>query len=87
MEKLKLSDLRDRKDWEEAVIVFTEESFTKPYSLESRSYKVRRNWGKYFDSTKLGKSLYGECLDGTDECLRLDFYLGNWKVDYCYITK
>ena len=37
MEKLKLSDLENRNDWEYAVVVFKSESFSKDYSLEERS--------------------------------------------------
>ena len=87
MEKLKLSDLERRTDWTEAVIVFTEDSFSKPYTLEERSYKINREWGKYFKSGMIGNSLYGDCLAGTDKGVRLDWYLGDWKVDYCYIIK
>ena len=91
MEKLSLSDLSTRTDWEEAVIVFTEDSFTEPYTLEQRSYKTNRNWGKYFIPGMLGKSLYGDCLDGKDLGVRLDYYMGSgkgmWHIDYCYIVK
>lgn len=87
MEKLKLSDLCERTDWKEAVIVFTQDSFNKKYTVEPRSYKVYRYDGKYFKSGMLGKSLLGYCLDGTDKGVRLDWYLGEWKIDYCYIVK
>ena len=34
MDKLTFKQLKDSKDWKEAVIVFTENSFTKPYNEE-----------------------------------------------------
>ena len=37
IEKLKLSDLGNRDDWEYAVIVFKSESFSNNYSLKERS--------------------------------------------------
>ena len=70
-------------------IVFANESFTKEYSLESRTYKTASGC-KYFDSTKIGNSLYGSSLDGSDICVRLDWYLLNekpWVVDYCYFDE
>ena len=73
------------------VIVFTEDSFTKPYSLESRSYKVSSD-NKVFKPDALGYSLYGSALDGSDDEVRLESYMkeehggsDGWKVDYCYI--
>ena len=73
------------------VIVFTEDSFTKPYSLESRSYKVSSD-NKVFKPDALGYSLYGSALDGSDDGVRLESYMkeeqggsNGWKVDYCYI--
>lgn len=86
MKKLTLSDLCENKDWETAVIVFTPESFNREYSVESRSYGINRD-NKYFQSEMCGTSLYGFCLDGTDQGVRLDWYFGDWKIDYCYITK
>ena len=92
MDKLTFKQLKDSKDWKEAVIVFTENSFTKPYTEEQRSYKVSSD-AKYFDYSKIGNSLFGDCLDGTDNGARLDFYMHHhekekWIVEYCYlITK
>lgn len=79
MEKLTFQQLKDkRSEWTSAVIVFTENSFNKRYSLESRSYRLTENdmWG----------------LDDTNQSVRLDYYMfghdnpkNNWKVEYCYI--
>lgn len=66
------------------VIVFTKESFNKPYSLESRSYVVNSG-NKYFIAGMGGNSLYGDCLDGSERGVRLDWYLGSWGIDYCYL--
>lgn len=84
MNKQTLNDLQSNKNWEKAVVVFTEDSFTEKYSEQSRSYKVDRG-DKYFDEGKLGKALIGDCLDGKDNGVRLDVYLGEWEVEYCYI--
>lgn len=87
MDKHTLIELTDTVDtWDEAVIVFSQDSFTRPYSQHQRSYAVKSD-NKYFNPDMIGKSLYGNCLDGTDNGVRLDWYLGTWKVEFCYITK
>lgn len=87
MEKLTLSELSKAKGWKEAVVVFTEDTWEKVYSLDSRSYAVSHD-AKYFDPNMIGNSLFGNALDGTDNGVRLDIYMGDgWKVDYCYIVK
>ena len=79
------------KDKIEAVIVFTEDSFDREYSEESRSYKIN-NDNKTFRNC-ISNSLFGYCLEGTDQGVRLDHYMeyyGNkpgWKVDYCYLVE
>lgn len=73
-----------------AVIVFTEDSFDKFYPLESRSYLVT-NDNKGFFSNMFSNSIFGNALDGTDNGVRLDWYIWDsenpWKVDYCYILE
>ena len=88
MEKLSLYELGKRTDWQEAVIVFKEESFSKPFPEKSRSYKFKRS-AKYFDPSMIGSSLPANCLDGTDDGVRIDWYMhdGEWIEDYCYIVK
>lgn len=90
MEKITFERLRHTQDWEEAVIVFTEDSFDKEYSLDARSYKVSSDC-KYFNPLMIGNSLFGDALDGTDDDVRLEYYMSTrinpWYVDYCYITK
>lgn len=87
MEKLKMQDLRDRKDWKRAVVVFTKDSFANEYSEVERSYEISSD-AKMFNNM-CGSSLFGCCLDGKDNCVRLDWYMrgGGWKVDYCYIIE
>lgn len=65
------------------VIVFTEDSFKNKYPLESRSYAFSTD-NKWFMPYMIGKSLYGNCLDGKDGGVRLDWYFGEWHIDYCY---
>ncbi len=73
-----------------AVIVFTEDSFKDPYTEVERSYKVC-NGNKFWLSGYISNSLFGDCLDGKDDGVRLDWYIypgGDakpWKVDYCYL--
>jgi hypothetical protein len=86
MQKLTLSQLHDL-EWQEAVVVFTEDSWKRQYSLEARSYEISSD-NKYFNPNAISSSLFGNCLDGTDNGVRLDLYMHeNWKVDYCYIIK
>lgn len=66
------------------VIVYTKDSFDKEYPLESRSYRVASD-NKYFVPHLGGNSLFGNCLDGSENCVRLDWYFSAWKIDYCYI--
>lgn len=72
-------------------IVFSKDSFNKDYSEESRTYRVSSN-NKAFQAHKVGYSIFADCLDGTDTCVRLERYMaledgGNngWKVEKCYI--
>ena len=73
-----------------AVIVFTPDSFDKEYSEESHSYEIRSDANTFRNT--ISNSLFANCLDGTDQGVRLDWYMeyyGNkdngWKVDYCYL--
>lgn len=64
-----------------AIIVFKQSNFTKEYSLESRSYSSHSDqWG--WDYTKMGRRRSGNCLDGSESGVRLDWY--NWEVEYWY---
>ena len=72
-----------------AVVVFTQDSFSKIYPLESRSYLVT-NENKGFIDGMISNSVFGDALDGTDDGVRLDWYMYDenpWKVDYCYILE
>lgn len=65
-----------------AVIVYDQSNFTKEYSETSRSYRVTSQSGKAFFHGMMGNSIYGECLDGSEDGVRLDAYA--WKVERCY---
>ena len=74
-------------------IVFTEDSFEKPYPLESRSYAVSSD-NKAYRPNMGGYSIYGSSLDGGDPCIRLERYMAaehggkdGWKVEYCYLME
>lgn len=64
------------------VIVFKQSNFEKQYSEESRSYRVW-NCNRAFQSGKIANSLFGSCLDGTDQGVRLDWY--NWEPEFAYM--
>lgn len=69
-----------------AIVVMTEDSFTELYSERSRSYRITSSNGKLFFDGMCGNSVWGSCLDGTDQNIRLDYYIGHpWKVERCYI--
>lgn len=74
-------------------VVFTEDSFDKPYSEESRTYVISSN-NKAFQSGMGGYSIYASCLDGSDPCVRLDGYMSDehggengWKIEKCYMKE
>jgi len=70
-------------------VVFTPESFDKPYNEESRTYVISSD-NKAYQSGMGGYSIYGSCLDGTDPCVRLDGYMradNGWKVEKCYMSQ
>ena len=67
------------------VVVFKSENWPgKDYSLESRSYQFVSD-NKYFIPGLGGNSIFADCMDGSEEGIRLDFYLSSWEIDYCYI--
>ena len=70
-----------------AVVVFKQgDWFKEEYTEEQRSYLFSSE-NKYFKSYMGGNSLYADCLDGVDRGVRLDWYLGEWVVDYCYLKE
>lgn len=72
-------------------IVFSQASFTQPYSVESRTYVVSSN-NKAYLSQMSGYSIYASSLDGTDRCVRLERYMASekggptgWQIERCYM--
>ena len=72
-------------------IVFTADSFEKPYAEDARTYGVSSN-NKAFQEGMGGYSIYGSSLDGTDPCVRLERYMAvekggkdGWKIERCYM--
>lgn len=87
-----LRELAENTSWTKAVIVFTKDSFKKEFSELERSYQISRD-SKYFNPEMNGNSLFGNCLDGKDDGVRLDLYIHElpekgsvWKVEYCFTT-
>ena len=76
-----------------AHIIFTEDSFGKPYPLLSRTYRISSD-NKVFWSNMGCYSIFACCLDKTsDQGVRLDWCMaeegnhGGWKVEDCYILE
>lgn len=78
---------------EEAIngyIVITQDSFNREYTEEERTYEISSD-NKAFIPGMLGYSIYGNCLDGIDRGVRMDYYLEEepngcgWKIERCYI--
>ena len=70
-------------------IIFSQESFNKPYDEKSRTYAVSSD-NKAFKAGLGGYSIYGACLDGSDPCVRLDGYMRGenaWKIEKCYLKE
>lgn len=72
-------------------IVFTEDSFDKPYSEAARTYVVSSD-NKAFCPNMGGYSIYGSALDGSDPLVRLEGYMKDekggkdgWKIERCYM--
>ena len=74
-------------------VVFTADSFDKPYDERSRTYFVSSN-NKAFQPNMGGYSIYASCLDGTDPMVRLECFMAaehggknGWKVERCYVME
>ena len=70
-------------------IIFSQESFNKPYDEKSRTYAVSSD-NKAFKAGLGGYSIYGSCLAGSDPCVRLDGYMRGenaWKIEKCYLKE
>ena len=73
-------------------IVFSQDSFDKEYSLESRTYVVTSD-NKAFRPRMGGYSIFASSLDGSDPCVRLDYYMADehggadgWKIERYYMS-
>jgi hypothetical protein len=83
----------DSKDWSPdapicvMVAVLTPDSFDKEYDEEGRSYRFN-NYNKAF-LPMTSSSIFSSCLDGTDDGVRLDWYIdgGHWKVERVYVQR
>lgn len=74
-------------------VVISQDSFTKPYSLESRTYLISSD-NKAFQPNMGGYSIYATSLDGSDPNVRLESYLADerggkdgWKIEKCYLEE
>lgn len=70
-------------------IVFSRDSFDKPYSEQSRTYVVSSDNKAYIAGVG-GYSIFGSCLDGSDQNIRLERYMHGdnaWKIERCYMQR
>lgn len=72
-------------------IVFSQASFAKAYSLESRTYVVSSD-NKAFWSKVGSRSIFASVLDGSDPNVRLDCFMAaeqggpdGWQIERCYM--
>ena len=72
-------------------IVFSQASFDKAYSLESRTYVVSSD-NKAFWSKVGSRSIFASVLDGSDPNVRLDCFMAaeqggpdGWRIERCYM--
>jgi hypothetical protein len=65
----------------EFVIVYKASNWKREYSERARSYMVQSDNKMWVDGM-CGNSIFGDCLDGSENGVRLDWY--NWVVEYCY---
>lgn len=80
---------KGNKERLEGVVVYTEDSFSKPYTEKQRSY-IFSSDNKAFLPNQLSNSIFADCLDGLDCGVRLDWYMhgeDRWKVEYCYLLE
>lgn len=93
MKKITYSQLRNmffehnRKSYRKpitAVIVFDQSNWATNFSVEQRSYRVSSESNGFYEN-KISNAIFGDCLDGRDLGIRLDWY--NWNVEYCYIEE
>lgn len=75
----------DKSPLRAVVVLFPESTFSKPFTETERSYRFSSD-NKGFLPNMNSSSIFGSCLDGTDNNIRLDNYIYySWKVDYCYL--
>lgn len=74
-------------------VVFTEDSFNKPFSEKSRTYAVSSD-NKAFRPGMGGYSIFASAVDGSDPCVRLDGLMAaehggtdGWKIERCYVME
>ena len=81
---------KGNKERLEAVVVFTEDSFNKPFTEKERSYQFSSD-NKAFLPDQIGNSIFADCLDDKDLGVRIDWYMHDnekpWKVEYCYLLE
>lgn len=82
--------LRENHNRNGVIVIKNGPYWNKAYPLESRSYKVSGQ-DNYFQDGKISNAILGFAIDGSDDGVRLDWYMreekpeDRWQVDYCYI--
>ncbi len=72
-------------------IVFSQDSFTRPYSEEARTYALSSE-NKAFQPDMSGYSIFASAIDGSDPMVRLDRLMAvetgdanGWKIERCIL--
>lgn len=62
------------------------------YDYSDNNYESYNYNDTYIEANKVGYSIYGNCLDGKDMCVRLEQYMAvengdknGWAIERCYI--
>ena len=74
-------------------VLFTQDSFDQEYSEKARTYRFSSQ-NKAFQSSACGYSIFGDCLDGSDKGVRLDWYMAaehggadGWEIEKLWIEQ
>ena len=93
VEKFRAAERSEPREHISGYIVFTADSFEKPYSEESRTYAVSSD-NKAFQPNMGGYSIYASAIDGSDPLVRLENYMAaekggknGWQVERCYMKE
>ncbi len=71
------------KPIKEVVVLFSKKNWNKTYTGLQRMYALNLS-SSGFNSEGSGQAIIGNCLDGSDQNVRLDMY--NWDVEAAFLN-